>query len=278
MKKVLIQFGISEKRLSGIFEAMKTLGLNYDFFSYYVEDRILDDFPEDFLENDWVAFSSIPAVLYSAKKDPQYYKSEDKFNLWNEHFIKSYFNDDINNLEQEVIFEKIKNKEIPYLPMLNEKSQFLTMQDLNGRIFDEPVFMKPNSTMKQFIGGVTLPGEKFEDFLVRKSYCGKEVGVMLSESHNIHSEYRFFVYKGKVLTGSSYFLNRELNKTLEIPSSVYSEAHRLASLYQPGIAFTLDLGLLDNGDIKIVEYNKFTASGPYNCNMLDVLKVMCFDE
>lgn len=276
-KKVLLQFGMNEKRLTSVFQAMKNLNLEYGFFSYLREDKIIDDFPEDFIENDWVSFASIPVVLYATRKNPIYYKSQEKFEIYNDKLIDSFYNDDLNNLEQEHILNGIKNGSIPYIPMLNENSKFLAFDSLKEIKFEKPLFIKPNSTMKQFIGGVALPGETFEEFLARMKFCGTKIGVMVSDVHHIHSEYRFFVYKGEVLTGSSYFLNKKLVKDYPIPQEVYSEARRIAKLYQPGIAFTLDLALLQSGKIKVVEYNKFCASGPYNCNMEDVLKVMCFD-
>jgi hypothetical protein len=39
------------------------------------------------------------------------------------------------------------------------------------------------------------------------------------------------------------------------------EAEKIENLYQPKKCFTLDLCLLNNGDIKIVEYNHFSTSG-----------------
>lgn len=276
-KKVLLQFGINEKRLVGIFNAMKRLNLEHGYFSYLNEDKIIDDFPEDFMENQWVGFASIPVVLYSFRNDPIYYKSKEKFEKYNQKLIQSLFQDDVNNLEQEYILNSIKENKISYLPMLNEKSKFLAFDELKNKVFEKQMFLKPNSVMKQFIGGVSNVGETFEDFLIRMKYCGTQTEIMISEVHDIHSEYRFFVYKGEILSGSSYFVNKVFNKDYVIPDLVKREAGRLAKVYQPSIAFTLDLALLKNEDVKIVEYNKFCASGPYNCNMEDILKVMCFD-
>lgn len=277
-KKILIQFAVNEKRLGALIPACQKLGLEYDFFSFYSESNKLDDFPEDFLENEYLVFANIPVLLYSQKRSPEYYKNEEDFYKYNEHFLKMIYADNLYKCEQDYIFKGIENKEIPYLPMLNEGSQILTIDELKGRVFEDVVFMKPNSAYKEFIGGVTLPGESFEDYLVRKKHCGKEVEVMLSPFHEIHSEYRFFVYDDIVATGSSYIVEEKFNDKVEVPEVVFKKAQELAKLYQPTKCFTLDLCLLKNGDIKIVEYNHFSASGNYQNDMSKVFELFKEDN
>lgn len=272
-KKILIQFAVNQRRLEKLIPACKRVGLEHDFFSYYADSRQLDDFPEDFLNNEYLAFATIPVLLYAQKRTPEHYKRKSDFELYNEHFLKMIYAENLYKCEQEYIFNGMADASIAQLPMLNIGCDTLSMEQLNGRVFKEEVFMKPNSAYKEFIGGVTLPGEKFEDFLARQKYCGKEVEVMLAPYYNIHSEYRFFVYDDIVATGSSYIVNKKFNDKYAIPEAVYSKAQELAKLYQPTKCFTLDLCLLDNGDIKIVEYNHFSASGNYENDMSKVFEL-----
>lgn len=276
-KKILIQFGMNDRRLKYLIPACEKVGLEYDFFSYYNESHILDDFPEDFLENEYLAFVSIPVILYALKRDAKHYKKEEDFYKYNEHLIKAIDGDLLYRCEQEFIFNGMKDGSIPEIPLLNSGSEILKMEALKGRVFEDVMFMKPNSAYKEFLGGVTLPGEKFEDYLIRKKYCGKEVEVMLSPYHKIHSEYRFFVYDQIVATGSSYIVQEKYNEKYPIPEAVFEKAKEIAKLYQPSKCFTLDLCLLENGDIKIVEYNHFTASGNYNNDISKIYELFKAD-
>lgn len=266
-KKIIIQYGLSEKRLAPLFIGAKKVGLDIDYFSYYAESRFLDDFPEDFNDYESLVFATIPVLLYIKKEDPNVYKNILDYDKFNNTMKEMTYSDFLINCEQEVISEKIKENKIPYLPMLNEDAKILSMSDLKGKVFDQEMFLKPNSAYKEFLGKTTLPNESFEDFLVRNKYCGKEVEVMLAPSYSIHSEYRFFVYDDNVATGSSYIVNGKYDVNYQVPEIVLNEAKRIAKLYQPTKCFTLDLCLLNNGDVKIVEYNHFSASGVYSCEM-----------
>lgn len=277
-KKIIIQFGINERRMAALIPACKKLGMEYDFFSYYLEDKLLDDFPEDFLKHEYLAFVPIPVLIYSGRRSAEYYKREEDFKAYNEHLIKITYGDYIYRCEQEYIFKGIEDGSIPYLPMLNEGSVILDMNTLIGKQFYEPVFLKPNSAFKEFIGGVTMYGEFFEDFLIRTKYCGKPIEVMYSPYHEIHSEYRFFVYDDVVATGSSYIVNKVFNQDYSIPDEVWAKAREIAKIYQPTKCFTLDLCLLTNGDIKIVEYNHFSASGNYKADMSKVFELFLADK
>lgn len=45
----------------------------------------------------------------------------------------------------------------------------------------------------------------------------------------------------------------------------------LAKKYKPSKVFTMDIGLLKNGDIEIVEYNCFNGSGTYAAPLEDLI-------
>lgn len=219
-------------------------------------------------------------MFYSLKKDPQYYKNESDFHLYNDKFINSFYGEDFFKFEQEHITNAIKDKTIAQIPMLNAENKImhLTNIDLKHK-FEEEIFIKPNNAFKSFIGGVTIPGETFEEFLFRKKLgTSFDIDIMVSPFYKIHSEYRFFVYNGRPIEWSSYIQQGLFNKTAPTPDIVVQEAFKLAKQYQPGKAFVLDLCLLDNGDIKIVEYNHLSASGNYSCNLEKTIQTICSDE
>lgn len=279
MKKILIQFSATPKRLEQLITACRNIGVEYEFFSYYSENQTLDDMPEDLIENKHFTFSSIQPMFYALKKEPKHYKREEDFHKYNECFINSFYGNDFYRFEQEFISNGVKDGSLPYIPMLNEQNTIKPLTDIPlSHVFENEVFIKPNNAFKSFIGGVTLPGETFEEFLFRKKLgTSFDIEVMMAPFFKIHSEYRFFVYNGIPLEWSSYIHQYKYDITVAVPETVVNEAFRLAKLFQPGKAFTLDLCLLENGDIKIVEYNHFTASGNYSCSMEKSIATICSD-
>lgn len=196
------------------------------------------------------------------------------FNKHNETFIDSFYGNDFDKFEQEFILKGIKDGTVPYIPLLNEHTQIVSIDEIRGRVFEEETFMKPSSSFKEFIGGTTLPGEKLEDFLIRKKWGGKDIPVMLSPAYDIQSEYRFFIFNGVPMAGSSYIQDKVYNITAPIPDAIQKEAERLAKVYSPSITCVMDLCMMRNGDIKIVEFNHPPASGQYNCVMDDYIQAL----
>lgn len=275
-KSILIQFSTTPHRLEDIIKACRFNNVSYEFFSYYTDNNQIDDLPQDIIENKYFTFASIPPIYNSLKRQSQYYKNEEDFHLYNEHFIDSFFGNSFDNFEQEFIFNEMNKGNIVSLPMLNWGGSIVSINSIDkNHKFDEEVFIKPNSAFKEFIGGLTVVGETFEDFLIRKKLGTKEdIEILVAPNKQIHSEYRFFVYNGSVIEGSSYILKKQFNKNVPIPDIVQKEAEKLAQLYQPGKAFTLDLCLLENGDVNIVEYNHLSASGHYSCNLHELINII----
>lgn len=277
---ILIQFSIAPNRLASIIKACNHCGVNYQFFSYYRESQKIDDLPPEIVDGNFFTFCNIQPMLHALKRQNSYYKNPLDYDKYNSSFIDSFYGNTFDGFEQEFIFNAIDKKEIAPLPMLNANSRIAHLRSIDeNHIFEQPVFIKPNSTFKHFIGGVTNIGESFKDFLIRKQIgSNKDIEIMISPVKNIHSEYRFFVYNNLVVGQSSYIQQHQFNTTAPVPQQVQNEAHRIAMLYQPAPSFTLDLCLLDNGDVFIVEYNHISASGNYNCDVSNLIKHICSDK
>lgn len=277
---ILIQFSIAPNRLASIVQACNQCAIDYQFFSYYRESQKIDDLPPDIINGNFFTFCNIQPMLYALKRQKSYYKNPEDHDKYNNSFIDSFYGDTFDGFEQEFIFNAIEKKEIAPLPMLNADSRIVDLQSIDDNyIFKQPLFIKPNSAFKPFIGGVTNIGESFKDFLTRKQIgSNKDIKIMMSPVKNIHSEYRFFVYNGLVVGQSSYIQQHQFNTSAPVPQQVLSQAHRIAMQYQPAPSFTLDLCLLDNGEVLIVEYNHISASGNYNCDVSNLIKNICSDK
>lgn len=158
--------------------------------------------------------------------------------------------------------------------MLNGESTIINLADNLNKTFDREVFIKPTSDLKGYIGGIIPVGTTIYDFLMRSSYMPhwKSEPTLIAEVKDIHSEYRFFVVGDRVVTGSRYILNKEVNPSVNIPKEVADKAVELAKVYAPDKVFTMDLALLNNGSIEIVEYNCFNGSGTYLAPLEELMK------
>ena len=55
---------------------------------------------------------------------------------------------------------------------------------------------------------------------------------------------------------------------------VLKRAQEYALLYTPADIFTMDLARLNDGSIKIIEYNCFNCSGVYLCDLVDTYQAI----
>ena len=74
---------------------------------------------------------------------------------------------------------------------------------------------------------------------------------------------------GKIVSGSAYRQNGIVGYNKIVPDIVWDKAREYAKLYKPADIFTIDLARLDDGSIRIIEYNCFNCSGVYLCDMVE---------
>lgn len=174
--------------------------------------------------------------------------------------------------------------------LLNSNYMMMGLNDVlrsKDRIFDtfktDSIFIRPSNGFKSF-PGQTLPLEKFElEFhILTKSYGGLDMNelVVVSPVQDIEEEYRFIVVDGNVVAGSLYMdkLNRPqwkayYDKQCE-DDAAWRFAIRMAFMYQPDKAFTIDVCRLATGEYKLIEINSFCCASMYGCNYDDVVKAI----
>ena len=151
------------------------------------------------------------------------------------------------------------------LPLLNNKSDYISLNDNLKTSFSVDKFVKPSRDLKAFDAGILKANETVETYLKSKSkqrfYLDEKL--VVADVITMCDEYRFFVIDGKVSSGSAYRVNGVVGVSLIVPYDVQEKADEYAKLYQPADVFTMDLARLKDGSIKIIEYNCFNCSGVY---------------
>ena len=102
--------------------------------------------------------------------------------------------------------------------------------------------------------------------------------IYVQEPINILDEIRCFCWNGEVLTSSYYRKNKEFhleNADDSLPTEIRSMVFRLCKDYDFAPGCVLDFGLTDRGNWIFIEPNEAWASGVYNCNPDECLKVIC---
>lgn len=191
-------------------------------------------------------------------------------NVW--HRIKGDLHYSIENFDQKNYLS------IPNLPCVNKDSELLDLSvntDLYAS-FSSDKFIKPTSDLKAFDAGILEAGQVVKHFIENgfhhKDY--QKNNVLISSLKKIIEEYRFFICKNEVVGSSRYFVNGRLNISTYIPEFLTMAVKRYIDIYHPSDLFVLDLGLLDNGNIEIVEYNCFSASGTYAIDRFNLFKTI----
>jgi hypothetical protein len=258
MNKFILQLSLRNHQLTSYVDALKHIGADYHFYSIYSGNDLIDNLPDDFGNNEYIAFATIKALKLSKELTYKNFGSMELYNKYASTYETAFFYEDGCKFDQKYY------KDIG-LPLLNGNSMVIDLPDNLDRTFTTPVFIKPTSDLKGYIGGVIPVGMTIHEFIMQSSYMPhwKSESSLIAEVKDIHSEYRFFVIGDRVVTGSRYMLNKEVDASIEIPECVKEKAIELAKVYHPDKVFTMDLALLSNGAIEIVEYNCFNGSGTY---------------
>ncbi len=117
-----------------------------------------------------------------------------------------------------------------------------------------PCFIKPLNELKLFTGCLL---ESNKDLSLLIPELKEDTELLISEPINIVSEWRGFVYKGKLVDCKHYSgdfkIGPDYNKAIEMIKS-----YTLAP-----VAYTLDIGITDNNETILVEVNDFYSVATY---------------
>lgn len=160
--------------------------------------------------------------------------------------------------------------------VLNDDAKVTSFDDayhVQGISIDEEVFIRPCKDGKEFAGLIT----RMDDFLKWRmrvlnleeegyTTVTKDTMIMIAPLKKIEREYRFFVVDGKVITGSQYKIGSRVTTAECTEDSVIKFAQKMVDIWQPDIAFVIDIAMTPDG-FKVIEINCLNGAGFYACNM-----------
>lgn len=173
---------------------------------------------------------------------------------------------DMDKFDMSLYMEKLRAR------LLNGHGEIMTVGDLMEKSFRTPKFVKPGKDLKLFAGDVLDANTKFVEYLDSKTvdasfYDCMDDRVIVSDLVEILAEWRFFVVAGKVVAWSQYRKHGQLKWQRHVPDHVLDAASKMARMYEPAKAFTMDLAMTKDLELKIVEYNCVNCSGHYHADV-----------
>jgi hypothetical protein len=138
----------------------------------------------------------------------------------------------------------------------------------------EEFFIRPAEDRKIFAGQIVCK-EEFNNWKTKTEQAHKDgyttltpdTEVVISPIKEIHSEWRFFVVDGKIVTGSLYKRYGMLyQEALLYDDEVLPYAQEMVDMWQPDRAFVIDVALTDEG-YKVIEYNCMNSCGFYKSDV-----------
>jgi len=90
--------------------------------------------------------------------------------------------------------------------------------------------------------------------------------VVVSPVKNVYREYRIFVVKNEVITGSLYRVSGKPQISDEVGRDVIDYVYTVINKWVPIESFVIDIALTDDG-YKVIEFNNINSSGFYACNV-----------
>ena len=148
-----------------------------------------------------------------------------------------------------------------YLGYPDELTGYLWRKIINVKMIDlnyvePPYFIKPAHGVKLFTGELITKQAQLK-FLYDYYEISDETAILMSQPINIISEYRCFVHEGE-LKGIQYYLgDYKLYPDIRVVESMISD------YTSSNCAYTLDVGVTDDGKTILVEVNDMWAIGSY---------------
>ncbi|RUT05236.1 hypothetical protein DSM106972_040570 [Dulcicalothrix desertica PCC 7102] len=161
--------------------------------------------------------------------------------------------------------------------LLNNKYFFLSLGELIRRKdeileyfnSDGEVFIRPDSNMKPFNAG-TFNLNRLNTIKALKSELNTNdtILVLVSPKQPITKEWRFFVYKNQVITGSLYLVGEE--RINEIIKGGYLEnyVHKVLACvnWYPEALYTIDI-CESQRELYVLELGSYSCAGEYGCDL-----------
>lgn len=127
-------------------------------------------------------------------------------------------------------------------------------------------FVRPSEDNKAFDGLVANQGV-LDEFLTEQSGSNlQDLDVIVAPLKKIYREYRLFVVKNQVVTGSLYKAGGKPQLSDLIDEDVIDYGSRIIGRWTPSESCVIDIALTDLG-LKVIEFNNINSSGFYASNV-----------
>ncbi|MFN6570231.1 ATP-grasp domain-containing protein [Dendronalium sp. ChiSLP03b] len=134
---------------------------------------------------------------------------------------------------------------------------------------DGDLFVRPDSNMKSFRAGVfNLNVLNTMQSLGSELKRDETTLILVSGKRAIAKEWRFFVYKNQIITGSLYLVGEErIDETIQggYLESYLSNVLKAVNWY-PESLYTVDI-CESEGELHVLELGSFSCSGEYGCDL-----------
>ena len=140
---------------------------------------------------------------------------------------------------------------------------------------DKYFFARPTKDTKVFTGRV-FNDDQWVEFRDRQLTNGhhtvldKDTDIQVCSVKDIQKEYRFFIVKGEVITGSIYRLGGRVLQDTFVEQSAIDFCHEMIDIFQLADAFVMDICLVNN-EWKIVECGCINCCGFYASDIQKLL-------
>ena len=173
-------------------------------------------------------------------------------------------------------YDYLFNRPATFVPLGLFKRDPMAYSSITGDDYI-PMFIRPDDGDKKFTGFVAHYEDAMEK-MSRMSYGNLDDRwfIVISSDCSVcmEAEYRFFVTKGEVITGSTYkrrpYPKGELRheEIPEYPQEAYNLAKTIADLeWQPDPVYSVDIVKTIGGEYSLLEINSFSSAGLYACDI-----------
>lgn len=129
-----------------------------------------------------------------------------------------------------------------------------------------PFFIRPLEDNKAF-DGMVMDAETLADWRRDPAKVHlQNMDVIVSPVKQIYREYRLFVVKRKVITGSVYKIGGRPEISTDVEDYVRDYARSVIATWTPAESFVMDIALTEHG-LKVIEFNNINSSGFYACDV-----------
>lgn len=150
-------------------------------------------------------------------------------------------------------------------PFAQRKISHTTLGELLESSPSFPIFLKPDESSKLFDGTVVT---NMNDLSLFQHYAGLNVPIMTSEVLNIISEHRAFVVDGELIDVRKYRGKFGTHPDLSVINSC------IAAWESQPVAYSLDMGVTDDGRTVLIEANDAYSLGTYGLDSYNYTKML----